>query len=67
MQTLASRSFLLDKYNSQLVKLTSSNSYSQGEVTMSLGEYILRHVDSMNFGKINFKLRGYWPIDVNKI
>ena len=54
MQALASRSFLLSNYNSQVVKLTSSNSYSQGEVTMSLGEYILRHVDSMNFGNINF-------------
>eukprot|EP01036_Dinobryon_divergens_P028114 gene28114-37009_t len=56
VQTLASRSFLLNNYNSQVVKLTSSNSYSQGEVTMSLGEYIFRHVDSMNFGPANESL-----------
>ena len=45
VESMISRNNLLQQYKNQIVRLTSSNSYSQGEVQMPLGQYILNHVD----------------------
>lgn len=42
---LSQRDFLLSAYGKTTVKLTSSNSFSQGEVQMSLQDYIVKNVD----------------------
>mmetsp|Transcript_30875 Transcript_30875/g.42222 ORF Transcript_30875/g.42222 Transcript_30875/m.42222 type:complete len:226 (-) Transcript_30875:53-730(-) len=47
---MASREYLLKHHNLTMVKLTSSNSYSQGETTLSLGDYIYHHVDNTSTG-----------------